>query len=338
VAQYQYDGSNRRIVKLTYSGGTLSETRHFYYTSQWQDIEERIGSPATMDRQYVWGIRYVDELICRDDSAGTRLFGMQDANFNLTAIADIGGVVKERYRFDPYGNRTIMNASWGVITSSAYAWTIGHQGLMHDLETGLVQNRERMLHALLGIFTAMDPLGYVGNMNLYQYLRSNPLIGQDPTGLVDAKTANSVWKALKIALDILKQQAKQAAGKGDEYGKALSRVIGLLKDLGVDPGNNLAAGLSAFANSTPCNAWYGMTMIALTRAANGNCDMCCRIRTSPTAGGPYEGCMEDIIDTVGQKTGSGVTVESLTALFDRLAIAAQDACYSGCSAPSGANK
>jgi hypothetical protein len=44
---------------------------------------------------------------------------MQDANFNLTAITDTSAVVKERYLFDPYGLRTIMNAARSVISDGA---------------------------------------------------------------------------------------------------------------------------------------------------------------------------------------------------------------------------
>ncbi len=40
VAEYTYTGDNRRAVKKVYSGGVLSETRHFYYTDQWQCVEE----------------------------------------------------------------------------------------------------------------------------------------------------------------------------------------------------------------------------------------------------------------------------------------------------------
>src|SRR5205085_1679102 len=51
VAKYQYDGRNRRAVKMTYTSGVLSETRHFYYTSGWQDIEERTGTSTSADQQ-----------------------------------------------------------------------------------------------------------------------------------------------------------------------------------------------------------------------------------------------------------------------------------------------
>ena len=66
-----------------------------------------------------------------------------------------GGSVVERYLFDPYGTRTIMNASWSILSSTAYAWVTGYQGLTHDVESGLVYNRRRMLN------TAPDPVGEV---------------------------------------------------------------------------------------------------------------------------------------------------------------------------------
>jgi RHS repeat-associated protein len=182
VATYQYDGRGRRIVKTT--TGTGGQTRHFYYTNAWQDIEERVGTSTSRDKQYVWGLRYVDELVCRDDATPQRLYAMQDANFNLTAVCgNTSSGVLERYRFDPYGSRTIMNSSWGVISASAYSWSIGHQGLMHDQESGLVYNRIRYLSSNLGRFLQRDLL-YVGGLSLYQYIRSNPGYTLDPFGLV----------------------------------------------------------------------------------------------------------------------------------------------------------
>jgi RHS repeat-associated protein len=186
VATYQYDGRGRRIVKNTAATG---ETRHFYYTSSWQDIEERTGTSTTMDKQYVWGVRYIDELVCRDDATPQRLYAMQDANFNLTSIANASGGVVERYRFDPYGSRTIMNASWGTITASTCNLSIGHQGLIQDVESGLVYNRVRYLSPVTGSFLRRDPSNarYIDGMNLYQYESENPCNYVDPTGLETRK-------------------------------------------------------------------------------------------------------------------------------------------------------
>jgi hypothetical protein len=51
VATYAYDGQNRRTTKTT--GSTV---RHYYYTQQWQIVEERVGSSTSVDRQLVWGL------------------------------------------------------------------------------------------------------------------------------------------------------------------------------------------------------------------------------------------------------------------------------------------
>lgn len=184
VAQYQYDGQNRRGVKLTYSGGSLSETRHFYSTNTWQDIEERVGTSTSKDKQYVWGFRYVDELVCRDDATPERLYTCQDASFNLTSITDTSGTPQERYLFSPYGNRTILNASWIVINSSSFDWVIAHQGLLYDVESGLIYNRNRILHLGTGTFLTRDLITYLSGANLYALDSSNPLANVDPTGLL----------------------------------------------------------------------------------------------------------------------------------------------------------
>ena len=43
VAAYEYDGQGRRIVKKTYdSSGTLDETRHVYYSDQFQVLQEDV--------------------------------------------------------------------------------------------------------------------------------------------------------------------------------------------------------------------------------------------------------------------------------------------------------
>jgi RHS repeat-associated protein len=179
VATYQYDGRGRRIVKNTAATG---ETRHFYYTSSWQDIEERTGTSTTMDKQYVWGVRYIDELVCRDDATPQRLYAMQDANFNLTSIANASGGVVERYRFDPYGSRTIMNASWGTITASTCNLSIGHQGLIQDVESGLVYNRVRYLDTAFACWLSRD-VAYLDSINLYESTLSNPVNYLDPSGM-----------------------------------------------------------------------------------------------------------------------------------------------------------
>jgi RHS repeat-associated protein len=192
IADYAYDGLGRRIYSLlqvarplssSSSSGDETESRHFFYTASWQDIEEWVVGATNPQVQYVWGLRYIDELVTRDDASSTRLYAMQDANFNLTSICNTSGGVVERYNYLPYGTRTVMNASWSVLSNSAYDWVIGFQGLMHDGESGLIYVRNRYLQPEIGGWMRRDPRKYVDGMNLYQYALNAPAKWTDPYGL-----------------------------------------------------------------------------------------------------------------------------------------------------------
>ena len=84
---------------LIYSGGSLSQTRHYYLNNQ-QAVEERLNTGTAADRQNVRGLAYVDQLVLRDrdtDANGSldeRLYACQDANFNLTGVMRTAGAVK----------------------------------------------------------------------------------------------------------------------------------------------------------------------------------------------------------------------------------------------------
>jgi RHS repeat-associated protein len=106
-----------------------------------------------------------------------------DANFNVTVVFDVGGAVQERYAYTPYGELTIMNASFTTISSSAIANSITYTGREFDAETGLYHYRNRYYHAQLGRFLSRDPIGHSGGLNLYGYVGNAPLHFADPFGL-----------------------------------------------------------------------------------------------------------------------------------------------------------
>jgi RHS repeat-associated protein len=182
LAKYRYDGLHRRAVKETYSGN-LAETRHFYYSGLWQVLEERIGTSTGAERQYLWGVRYVDELVLRDRS-GERLYALQNANWNVTALAGANGNVVERYDYGAYGQPQALDSNFTLRASATYDWEVLFAGYVWDRETGLYQVRNRTYHPTLGRWIQKDPLGYDDGMNLYEYVESNPTGYIDPTGLI----------------------------------------------------------------------------------------------------------------------------------------------------------
>lgn len=194
VAKYEYDGLTRRTVKKTYNAPTnsnLLETRHFYYTTGWQNIEERVSTNAYADRIHVWGLRYIDELILRDRDADLdgshtleeRLYATQDANFNLTAISDDAGSVQERYSYASYGVRAVLTPAFASRGLSSLGWGTGHQGLLLDGESALIYNRNRYFSSHIAEFMQRDPASYAGGHNLLEYCGSRPQTEIDPKGL-----------------------------------------------------------------------------------------------------------------------------------------------------------
>ena len=182
VAEFEYDGNNRRTIKKSYTGGSLDETRHFYYSDAWQVLEERVDSATAADKQYVWGMRYVDDLVLRDKGSD-RLYALQDALFNVVALTDDTGSVKERFAYQPYGESEELNPDFTTYTGNDYNWEYRFTGRELDIETGLQLNRNRFYHARLGRWVSRDPILYRGGMNLYGYVGGRPTYYVDPSGL-----------------------------------------------------------------------------------------------------------------------------------------------------------
>ena len=181
----------RRTMKLTYTGGVLSETRHFFYTdpARWQVLEERTATSTTAERQFIWGLRYIDDLVLRDrDTTGggtlnERVYGLQDPNWNMLAVVDSSGTVQERYSYDAYGTVAFLTPAFAMRTASFFAWETLHAGYRRDVETALYPVRGRVLEPLFG-WLQRDSIGLAGGVNLYEYVGSRPIVLTDPHGAI----------------------------------------------------------------------------------------------------------------------------------------------------------
>ncbi len=175
IAEYQYDGLNRRVVKKLYDSGSLSETRHIFLSAADQILEERVDSSTDADRQFTWGAGFIDALILRTrdtDSNGSldeSLYALQDARWNVTALIDTSGSALERIIYNAYGASTIVEADFSADTDgvSDYDWEFRFTGREADRETGLHYFRARYYHCRIGRFLGRDPMTYVDGMNLY---------------------------------------------------------------------------------------------------------------------------------------------------------------------------
>jgi RHS repeat-associated protein len=175
VATYRYDGATRRVSK--YDG---TDTRYYYYSDQWQVLEERLNASTSADRWYVWGVRSIDDLVLRHRSS-ERLYALNDAMTSVTAVVSTAGAVQERYGYDGFGAVRFMTSSFGTSTSS-YAWETLFDGYRYDSDTGFYQVRYRYLHPQLGRWISRDPIEEMGGFNLYEYVSNSPIDKGDSDG------------------------------------------------------------------------------------------------------------------------------------------------------------
>ncbi|MCY2964772.1 MAG: hypothetical protein NT069_14230 [Planctomycetota bacterium] len=188
VQENAYDGRMFRTVRKSYTGGVLSETRHYLYTTAWQVAEERTGTSTSAERQLVWGLRYIDDLILRDrDDTGTgtlheRLNALQDANWNVVAIAYSAGAVQERYAYSAYGAVRLLSSTYNPSPTSIIRWGSLYCGYAFDLDTSLAIVRYRFFSTGVG-WLMRDPVLTKKTGSLFEYAMSLPLSRTDPSGL-----------------------------------------------------------------------------------------------------------------------------------------------------------
>ncbi|MBI3860974.1 MAG: hypothetical protein HY290_03680 [Planctomycetia bacterium] len=201
-----YDGRRYRTIRNGFVAGVLSETRHFIYTAAWQTIEERIGVLTTPNCQFVWGRRYIDDLLLRDrdpNGAGTlteRLFAFQDPNWNVIVSANAAGDIQERYDYSAYGSTGFMTSSFVDTLLSFYAFETLYCGYRFDPHVGLYLARNRLLHIQLGSWLSRDSLSRQLGDSMYQYVMSRSINLTDPSGNQAAKPAPP--KPIEFTFDV----------------------------------------------------------------------------------------------------------------------------------------
>ncbi|HRK30089.1 MAG TPA: M91 family zinc metallopeptidase [Tepidisphaeraceae bacterium] len=133
---------------------------------------------------------------------GGRQFALQDANFNVTAVVTRSSAgdwgVAERYVYDPYGTKTVLNGAAGFdadVTGVTLEWSadannVSDRGFVHGHQGGRamwaeteLDFRNRFLLTNLGRWGQVDPLGYVDGGSYYLAYEARPIGSLDPQGL-----------------------------------------------------------------------------------------------------------------------------------------------------------
>jgi RHS repeat-associated protein len=181
-AAYSYSSENLLVgapgVALRYGpAGRLHEistptaTTRFAYDGA--SLVAEYNDAHQLLRRYVHGAAEDEPLVWYEGSGtSTPRWLHADERGSIVALSDALGLQVAVNRYDEFGTPAVSNA--GRFQYTGQVW-------MQEL--GLYHFKARAYSASLGRFMQPDPIGYTAGINLYTYVRGDPLNFRDPTGL-----------------------------------------------------------------------------------------------------------------------------------------------------------
>ena len=177
VATYGYDSSNRRIRKTVGSTTTC-----YLYDINSQLIAESVD--GTVAREYF----YLDgqPLALREyqSNPGTYFFINDHLGTPQRLVSGSGTLVWQAI-YSPFGKAERVT---GSVQNN-----LRFPGQYFDAETGLHYNWHRYYDPDAGRYVSADPIGLDGGMNLYAYVKNDPVNWVDPLGLFGDGGPNSTF-------------------------------------------------------------------------------------------------------------------------------------------------
>jgi len=170
TASYTYDPFGRRSKKTV--KGVVTR---FIYDGD-QILLEKDGS-GTVIAQYTYGPG-IDEPLTMTRNNITYYY-FYDGLGSVTDLTKASGELVESYQYDVYGQPLPLSS-----VGNRFYFT----GREFDPETGLYHYRARAYHPGIGRFGQRDPVDHNPDVNLYRYVRNNPINLIDPLGLMAAST------------------------------------------------------------------------------------------------------------------------------------------------------
>ncbi|MDF2679174.1 MAG: Rhs family protein [Brevibacillus sp.] len=186
---YVYDAEGKRIRAIVERTDGLVEER--IYLGHFEIFRRRVNGEVKMERQTLHvmdGKKRVaiieTKTIDTKESAlmPSPIFRYQLADLaNSSRIeADAAGLIISYEEYHPFGT-TAYHAAEGSVEVSLKRYR--HAGKECDEETGFYHYEARYYAPWLGRWISYDPGGLIDGLNIYAYVRNNPVTLTDPTGM-----------------------------------------------------------------------------------------------------------------------------------------------------------
>lgn len=190
---YEYNGLGQRCSHTVDGSKTHLLTGGLRLLAEYDDS-------GTLLRRYIHGPGMDEPVLML---AGTERYFLHQDNLNsVVAISDGSGQRIESFAYSPFGHPSNISTT---------GCPFGFTGREYDSLTQLSYFRTRYFSPILGRFLSPDRLGILGgDLNLYKYVRNNPLNLVDPLGMSPVKKpsfnwdtfANGSWSVFKGSLAV----------------------------------------------------------------------------------------------------------------------------------------
>ncbi|NCS52426.1 MAG: hypothetical protein GPJ23_08650, partial [Microcystis aeruginosa G13-05] len=215
--QYEYDVFGDRVATI-YNG---QRTQYLIDPFGLGNVVGEYDDNNNLIARYIHGLGL--ETFTRADGQ-TGYYDFNDIG-STVGITGTNGQYLNRYVYQPFGQEIFETET----LTNPFEF-VGQWGVMEEAN-GLDFMRARYYDSLLGRFTATDPLGIEGGINLYSYTQNNPISAIDPSGelpvfLIPALVGLGTGIATDIGIQLL-----QNGGRFDciDWGSvALSGGLGAL--------------------------------------------------------------------------------------------------------------
>ncbi|TDY46574.1 RHS repeat-associated protein [Paraburkholderia rhizosphaerae] len=119
---------------------------------------------------------------------------------SVVALANGNGVTTGGQGYGPFGE-----------TGGTLASRFGYTGQQYLAPVGLYYYKARMYSPNLGRFLQTDPVGYADDLNLYAYVKNNPVNLTDPSGMIASLSGSFANASSAASANVAAQPATGGA-------------------------------------------------------------------------------------------------------------------------------
>ncbi|MCS3795320.1 SpvB/TcaC N-terminal domain-containing protein [Niastella sp. OAS944] len=241
ITYYQYDGSGRRIRKITENqaapGVSPSKKEERIYIAGYELYKKHSGTHSGLQRVSLslldGGQRFVTVETRNnvDDGTEKKLIRYSLTNYLGSVAMELNETAEiiNYEEFHPFGT-TAFEAKSKTIKAAAKRYR--YTGMERDEETGLEYHGARYYEPWLGRWLNADPGGMIDGVNVYCYSRNAPLNKVDKNGMQSSEPSN--WNRFVGGLRMVGGGFEMVAGAGlfsagvatSEFGIGLAGIAG----------------------------------------------------------------------------------------------------------------